>query len=325
MENKFKRKSAHGDPDYDKVYTDPDVMRSVMEEGLRMNLFDGISTFLDPTAGDGRLREFLPTGVQYIASDADPQAEWIDRADYRSLKIDVDGDEVMLGFNPPFGYMGRGARDYVKWFVESLAPRVMVLVLPHIIGGWLPDDYEPVWFSTHDNIFAHGVTKKRVRCNVRIYYFVRKPGYVHPLDLVDRYEFSGDLPLSVAMIRSSSEASCVPPMHLPVLWVKRVGERSGRVVLVDCGCSHWFFQEPGKPWAAVVPADIGKSMRLTTSWFQIWGTEIGTLLELGAFFVEKTTDADIFTSGSSLSAPMKTGSLPLQFAKFFVWEFFQKK
>src|SRR3990167_8992146 len=129
------QRSQHSKEQY---YTKPDVAQMCVEKVAELNYkFD---TIIDPAAGAGSFLGPIQRLLQYrhlIASDIDPKADGIERADFLSGNDAAysrsNGEHVMVITNPPFGRGASLARKFIKESIR-IGCNVIAMILPASFG-----------------------------------------------------------------------------------------------------------------------------------------------------------------------------------------------
>lgn len=320
IEQQSCRKHARGDAFYDIVYTKDADMKKIIAWAEQKGCFNDIKIFIDPSAGDGAIEKYLPEHIKYEGSDIEPTAEHVKKMNYNDIVFDKGNDNVTcVGFNPPFGFCGNEAKKYIEWVIEKINPAKMLLVLPHIAGGWLPDGYRPVEFMDAKNIFVRKASGKNIPVLVRVYIFERDTSYKHKYDISKRYENNKCPHVKISSHTKDFE------WQKPVLWVKRCGRVSGRVSLIDTGDKEWDYLTEERKWTRTDPAEIPKSMKPSGTWVQINGVCRCIMREMGEWFAEKISEDDIRCHGSSLSAKKYVGSISVECINYYTNRFFEHR
>jgi hypothetical protein len=126
--------SNNYDKELDKFYTNPDVVDKVI--GILKELFEKYNlninefNFIEPSAGSGAFVEGIKRNFDnpnIKAYDIDPEGENIEKADFLAITPIYSNKNIIIG-NPPFGYKGSLAADFINKSSEW-AP-IIAFVLP---------------------------------------------------------------------------------------------------------------------------------------------------------------------------------------------------
>lgn len=144
---------------YDQHYTPEHISKELSE--LIIERYGMETTYVEPSEGNGSFSKHFPTVIGY---DIDPVLESTIKADF--LTIDpVPG--IYIG-NPPFGYKGRMAIDFLNHAAK--AAQAICFIMPRSINKpRLQDQINPYWHVVYEedieNVFEHTET----RCTFQIW------------------------------------------------------------------------------------------------------------------------------------------------------------
>tara|TARA_B100001142_G_scaffold213485_1_gene211596 strand:+ start:149 stop:1180 length:1032 start_codon:yes stop_codon:yes gene_type:complete len=156
---------------YEKFYTNERFIKTKVVKKLKQlqkqNKLPNNIEYIDTSAGNGMLSNILKQEKiisKYKSYDISPaKAKYgnITKKNWLKTKEKMGGN-VLLGFNPPYGYNNRKAKMFVKHGWELKAKYVIWLV-PKSMERFLEQHYRKISKSTHHSIqFINKTVKRKV-------------------------------------------------------------------------------------------------------------------------------------------------------------------
>jgi len=143
-----RRKSVRNEQFYTKKSVSSSLVDTYVVPLLKKH---NIELFIDSSAGDGYISNLITNQfpVQTKNYDIKPSEEpyvSITKNDYLKTKASSDmiKKRIMVGFNPPFGYSGKLADQFIKHSISTFKPKVMVFILPLIVPNKSYENYKQI-------------------------------------------------------------------------------------------------------------------------------------------------------------------------------------
>ena len=254
-------------------YTDHEVIARCIACILGFAIIRGrtVRRVIDFSAGDGRFCAMLKQALGGVCDmeqyDLDPRDASVTQCNW----FDVSPEIVdVVGFNPPFGYQGALARQFMEHATRA-RPWLMVILHPYARRRLFPHNYAPVHQIPLDaDSFYDPETLQRMPVrNCKVTFLLHTPGYIHAEDAL--VEFAPErLPLPAGVMRVDRTR----PWHEMerVLAVRRVGENAARHVLCWRGSGGTLLLEDGRTHVDVdARGGLPDGMALATEAFVSFG------------------------------------------------------
>ena len=158
---------------YEKFYTNERFMKTKVVKKLKQlqkqNKLPKRIEYIDTSAGNGKLHDILKKEKiisKYKAYDISPAKNKygnIIKKNWLKTNDKLKNDNVLLGFNPPYGYNNRKAKMFVKhgWDIKA---KYVIWLVPKSMERFLEQYYKKISKTVHHSIefFNKTVKKKRV-------------------------------------------------------------------------------------------------------------------------------------------------------------------
>jgi predicted RNA methylase len=128
---KMAKKKARREIDLEQYYTQPELAQRLIKKTTEILQLNKEKDFLvEPSAGDGSFSDkIIEEGFKnYKFFDIEPMKEGINKQDFFLLQDRFDGS-VFIG-NPPFGYKGKMAIDFINHSFE-IGAKYVAFILPY--------------------------------------------------------------------------------------------------------------------------------------------------------------------------------------------------
>lgn len=129
----------------DAFYTKPNIVRDITNQFLIPLIHDyAITNYIDFSAGDAFVSFLLAPFLQNIENyDLYPSSnsyQPIVKKDWLNVDESTgDGSRTMIGFNPPFGYKGEMAFQFITHAAKTFQPQFICSIVPKHCSGHLQD------------------------------------------------------------------------------------------------------------------------------------------------------------------------------------------
>lgn len=112
----------------DRFYTKDNTLKTIYEIIMKNNFMDGVDLLVDFSAGDNRFCKMFD--IQTESYDILPFSKEILQRDWFAIDALVNKyKKLAVGLNPPFGYMGKIAKQFVEHAV-NFEPEFLFLIVP---------------------------------------------------------------------------------------------------------------------------------------------------------------------------------------------------
>lgn len=158
---KYKKKNR-----YEKYYTNYDFINKkvipILKKLQGKKSISGALHFIDTSAGDGRLHDILKKNniiKSYKSYDISVSNKNVIKKNWLTHK-DKTSKNTLIGFNPPYGYNNKKAKQFVKKGWDSNAKYAMWLV-PKSMSNFLQQYYKKITETMYNSLSFQNKTRKK--------------------------------------------------------------------------------------------------------------------------------------------------------------------
>lgn len=227
---KRKRVDRHYTHDVDDIFYTPNESIDKIIKHMAV-ILPNCNTIVDFSCGDNRWITSLlkvKSSLKWFACDIQPpenvvlpcvKKDW-----FKISKIPLKNIDI-VGLNPPFGFKGSIARNFIERAVNLCSPRYLTLVIPYFMNDWVADDYSVLLDVPIENKYVRENEEINISISTHFVIWERSEGTIYKIP---------EKP--VFYLTTLNMAEVYRKKHLPIpldcILIRYTGYRAGKEVYI---------------------------------------------------------------------------------------------